>query len=237
MTKDEAQRSIRTFYETVHIVNDMDIEQVIPILEKEARQWELPIVSDLSQRRRNPFLILISTLLSLRTKDEVTAEATKRLFRLADTPAEMMKLSPAAIEKAIYPVGFYRNKAKNILSICEELLSLYDSHVPDTIDQLLAMPGVGRKTANLVLTLGFNKEGICVDTHVHRISNRWGYVRTKTPEQTEFALRGKLPRRHWANYNTLLVAFGRRICRPVSPICSSCPVSDYCDRVGVAKSR
>jgi len=228
-------RCRKDFYES--IVNDTDIERVIPILEEEVKKWELPIVSHLAKGRRDPFIILISTLLSLRTKEEVTAEATKRLFRLAATPAEMVKLSLSAIEKAIYPAGFYRNKAKTILAISQELLCLYDSHVPDTLEQLLAMRGVGRKTANLVLTLGFNKEGICVDTHVHRISNRLGYVQTKTPDETEFALREKLPRRHWANYNTLLVAFGRQICRPISPLCSSCPASDYCDRVGVGKSR
>ncbi|PJC75299.1 MAG: endonuclease III, partial [Syntrophobacterales bacterium CG_4_8_14_3_um_filter_49_14] len=183
-------------------MNDTDIEHVIPILEEEVKKWELPIVSHLAKGRRDPFIILISTLLSLRTKEEVTAEATKRLFRLAATPAEMVELSLSAIEKAIYPAGFYRNKAKTILAISQELLCLYDSHVPDTLEQLLAMRGVGRKTANLVLTLGFNKEGICVDTHVHRISNRLGYVQTKTPDETEFALREKLPRRHWANYNT-----------------------------------
>ena len=218
-------------------MNDTDIEQIIPILERESKKWEVPIVTHLAVMRHDPFVILISTLLSLRTKDEVTAEATRRLLRLADTPAEMLKLSPAAIEEAIYPVGFYRNKAKNILAICEELLHRYDSRVPDNLEQLLTMPGVGRKTANLVLTLGFNKDGICVDTHVHRISNRWGYVKTKTPEQTEFALREKLPRRYWIDYNTFLVAFGQQICRPVSPLCSICPVSDCCSRIGVEKSR
>jgi endonuclease-3 len=218
-------------------VNDTDIEHVIPILEEEAKKWELPIVSHLAKESRDPFLILISTLLSLRTKDEVTAEASKRLFRLAGAPAEMLKLPSAVIAEAIYPVGFYRIKTATILTVCQELIGRFNSRVPGTIEELLTIRGVGRKTANLVVTLGFNKDGICVDTHVHRISNRWGYVRTKTPEQTEFALRGKLPRRHWKNYNTLLVAFGRRICRPVSPLCSSCPVRDYCDRAGVAKSR
>ena len=213
------------------------IEHVIPILEEEAKKYELPVVSHLAKEHRDPFLILISTLLSLRTKDEVTAEASQRLFRLASTPAELLKLTPAVIAEAIYPVGFYRIKTETILAVCRELTDRFNSRVPGTIEELLTIRGVGRKTANLVVTLGFNKDGICVDTHVHRISNRWGYVRTKTPEQTEFALRGKLPRRYWRNYNTLLVAFGRRICRPLSPLCSSCPVKDYCGRVGVAKSR
>jgi endonuclease-3 len=149
----------------------------------------------------------------------------------------MLKLSPEVIAKAIYPVGFYRNKAKTILAVCRELVERYDSLVPDKIEQLLAMKGVGRKSANLVVILGFDKEGICVDTHVHRISNRLGYIQTRTPEQTEFALREKLPRKYWSDYNTLLVAFGRQVCRPVSPFCGSCPVRDYCDRVGVTKSR
>ncbi len=218
-------------------MNDRDMEEIIPLLAEGLKKWEMPIVSHLAQGRRDPFIILISTLISLRTKDEVTAEATQRLFRLAGNPAEMLVLAPETIAQAIYPAGFYRNKARTILAVCRELVDLYSSHVPDTIEKLLTMPGVGRKTANLVVTLGFNKEGICVDTHVHRISNRLGYVRTKTPEQTEFALRGKLPNRYWIDYNTLLVAFGRRICRPISPLCTSCPIRDYCDRVGVTKSR
>ena len=178
-----------------------------------------------------------STILSLRTKDEVTAAATERLFTLASTPEEMLKLSEEKIIWAIYPVGFYRNKAKTILHICRELIGRFNSQVPDTIEELLSLKGVGRKTANLVVTLGYRKEGICVDTHVHRISNRLGYVRTKTPEQTEYALREKLPLEYWSLYNTLMVAFGRNICRPISPLCGTCPVSSYCDRVGVTRSR
>ncbi len=218
-------------------VKDRDIERVVAILEETVRKWDLPIVSHLAKVRRDPFLILISTLLSLRTKDEVTAEASKRLFSLATTPEEMLTLSPQAIAKAIYPVGFYRKKAATLLSVCQDLKDRFNSHVPGTIEELLTIQGVGRKTANLVVTLGFHGEGICVDTHVHRVSNRLGYVKTKTPEQTEFALRDKLPRRYWTDINTLLVAFGRRICTPISPFCSKCPVRTYCDRVGVTKSR
>jgi len=194
-------------------------------------------VTQLALQKYQPFNILISTLLSLRTKDETTAGATERLFRLAGTPAEMLRLLPETIAQAIYPVGFYRNKARTILAVCRELLGRYGSQVPDTMEQLLALPGVGRKTANLVLTLGFAKEGICVDTHVHRISNRLGYVRTKTPEQTEFALREKLPQKYWINYNTLMVAFGRLICRPLSPFCSICPILSFCDRADVNRNR
>lgn len=218
-------------------MKDQNIHDIISILTEEAKKWEIPIVTQLAHQKYQPFNILISTLLSLRTKDETTAGATERLFRLAGTPAEMLGLLPETIAQAIYPVGFYRNKARTILAVCRELLERYGSQVPDTMEQLLALPGVGRKTANLVLTLGFAKEGICVDTHVHRISNRLGYVRTKTPEQTEFALREKLPQKYWINYNTLMVAFGRLICRPLSPFCSTCPVLSFCDRADVNKSR
>jgi len=211
--------------------------ETIRLLEKELIKRELPIVSQLAEERRNPFEILISTLLSLRTKDEVTAVATEKLFALASTPEEMLRLSEEEIREAIYPVGFYRNKAATILEVCRELIARFRSRVPGTLEELLTLKGVGRKTANLVVSLGFNGAGLCVDTHVHRISNRLGYVRTKTPEETEFALREKLPAKYWSRYNTLLVAFGRNTCRPVSPLCSACPVATYCDRVGVKKSR
>ncbi len=218
-------------------MKDQNIHDIISLLTEEAKKWEIPIVTQLAHQKYQPFNILISTLLSLRTKDETTAGATERLFRLAGTPAEMLRLLPETIAQAIYPVGFYRNKARTILAVCRELLGRYGSQVPDTMEQLLALPGVGRKTANLVLTLGFAKEGICVDTHVHRISNRLGYVRTKTPEQTEFALREKLPQKYWINYNTLMVAFGRLICRPLSPFCSICPILSFCDRADVNRNR
>ena len=175
--------------------------------------------------------------LSLRTKDEVTAIAAEHLLALAKTPEEMLKLSEGKIIKAIYPVGFYRIKAKTILHISKELIDRFHSRVSDTIEQLLTLKGVGRKTANLVVALGYNKEGLCVDTHVHRISNRLGYVKTKTPDDTEFALRDKLPSKYWLRYNTLMVAFGRHICVPLSPFCSRCLVFAYCDRVNVVRSR
>jgi endonuclease-3 len=218
-------------------MNDNDIATVIDLLVKELKKEKLPIVSDLAEKESDPFQILISTLLSLRTKDEVTEVATRRLFVLASTPSEMLKLSEDQIINAIYPVGFYRNKTKTILHVCRELIEKYNSHVPDTIEELLTLKGIGRKTANLVVTLGYNGKGICVDTHVHRISNRLGYVKTKTPEETEFTLRKKLPNQYWTIYNTIMVAFGRNICRPVSPLCSKCPVSDYCDKAGVTRSR
>ena len=218
-------------------MDDRNMPEIIRLLELELAKRELPIVTELAEKHRDPFEILISTLLSLRTKDEVTAVATKRLFSLAASPAEMLRLPEEEIRKAIYPVGFYRIKAETILHVCRELIERFDSRVPDSIEKLLTLRGVGRKTANLVVTLGYNKPGLCVDTHVHRISNRLGYVRTKNPEETEFALRAKLPPKYWSRYNTLLVAFGRNTCRPVSPLCSRCPLFPYCDRVGVVKSR
>jgi endonuclease-3 len=218
-------------------MEDIKINDVIKILKKELAVGTMPIVSHLAENQRDPFVILISTLLSLRTKDEVTEVATDRLFKLASTPAEMLKVPQAKIAKTIYPVGFYHVKAKTIHSVCRDLINRFNSQVPDDLDQLLSIKGVGRKTANLVVTLAYGKEGICVDTHVHRISNRLGYVKTKTPDETEFALRDKLPHKHWIIYNTIMVAFGRKTCKPVSPLCSQCPVFKYCDRVGVGISR
>ena len=218
-------------------MKDNQINIVIKILKKELEVGTMPIVSHLAENQRNPFVILISTLLSLRTKDEVTAVATERLFELASTPEEMLKVPLNKIAKVIYPVGFYRVKARNIHHTCVELIKRFSSKVPDDIDDLLSIKGVGRKTANLVVSLAYGKDAICVDTHVHRISNRLGYVKTKTPDETEFALRKKLPRRHWIIYNTIMVAFGRQTCKPVSPLCSQCPVNKYCDRIGVTFSR
>jgi endonuclease-3 len=218
-------------------MQDQHINNVIKILQKELEVGSMPIVSHLAADQRDPFVILISTLLSLRTKDEVTAVATEKLFALASTPQEMLQLSLRKIEQAIYPVGFYHNKARTIHHACRELIDRFDSKVPDDLDTLLTIKGVGRKTANLVVALAYGKDAICVDTHVHRISNRLGYVKTKNPEETEFALRDKLPRRYWIIYNTIMVAFGRKTCKPVSPLCSQCPIFKYCDRVGVTISR
>ena len=218
-------------------MKDFNITIVVETLKESLKTGKLPIVSELAEKKSDPFQILISTLISLRTKDEVTEVATRKLFVLADTPSEMLKLSEDQIINAIYPAGFYRNKTKTILHVCRELVEKYKSHVPDSIEELLTLKGVGRKTANLVVTLGYGGKGICVDTHVHRISNRLGYVRTSTPEETEYALREKLPLIYWIDYNTIMVAFGRNICRPISPMCSQCPVSTYCERRGVTRSR
>lgn len=218
-------------------MQDSHINNVVKILRKELAVGTMPVVSHLAEDQRDPFVILISTLLSLRTKDEVTAVATEKLFQLASTPREMLQISPAKIARTIYPVGFYHVKARTIHHACQELIERFSSKVPDNIDDLLSFKGVGRKTANLVVALAYGKDAICVDTHVHRISNRLGYVKTKTPEDTEYALRKKLPRRHWIIYNTIMVAFGRKTCKPVSPLCSQCPVFKYCDRVGLTVSR
>jgi len=191
----------------------------------------------MAETYQSPFRVLISCILSLRTQDATTAQASHRLFAVADSPASMLKVGAKKIEGLIYPVGFYKTKAETIRAICQRLISDYRGKVPDEIDELLKLKGVGRKTANLVVTLGYRKPGICVDTHVHRISNRWGYVKTKTPEKTEFALREKLPKQYWIEYNDLLVSFGQQLCRPISPLCSRCPVAKYCSRVGVALNR
>jgi endonuclease III len=218
-------------------MDNQQMDSIIKILKKELAVGTLPIVSHLAEDQRDPFVILISTLLSLRTKDEVTEVATERLLALASTPQDMLKVSLDKIAKAIYPVGFYRVKAKTIHSVCRDLINRFGARVPDDLEELLTIKGVGRKTANLVITLAYGKDGICVDTHVHRISNRLGYVATKTPDETEFALREKLPHRHWIIYNTIMVAFGRKTCKPISPLCSLCPVNTCCKRIGVGISR
>lgn len=212
------------------------IGRVLGRIKATTRPWKETALTQVSQSGQ-PFRLLIGCLLSLRTKDETTHPAAERLFALADGPEEMLRLTVPRIERAIYPVGFYRTKAKNILGICRRLTREHDGKVPGDLDALLALPGVGRKTANLVLGLGFNIAAICVDTHVNRIPNRWGYIKTSNPGETEIALRKKLPKRFWISINELLVLFGQRICRPVSPHCSRCPVPEFCARVGVGKSR
>lgn len=214
------------------------IHAAIRIVKREIRQWQEPVVGVIAREsKRDPFLILISCLLSLRTKDKTTSEASDRLFALAHTPSAMLKLPLRKIERAIYPVGFYRTKAKSIHQICRRLIEVYDGRVPDSIDELVTLSGVGRKTANLVVTVGYGKPGICVDIHVHRISNRWGYIKTKTPEESEEALRRKLPKRYWIIFNDLLVPYGQNLCQPVSPFCSQCKLTEFCDQVGVNRSR
>lgn len=216
---------------------NFDIDTVLAILREAMPRFEQPLIEAMGEASQTRFHILIATILSLRTKDTLTAVVAPRLFAAADTPATMLALSEERIAELIYPVGFYRTKAKSIRAVCALLLERHGGAVPNTLDELLALPGVGRKTANLVLTAGYGLPGICVDTHVHRICNRWGYVHTKDPEHTELALRAKLPPEHWISINGLLVTLGQNICHPTSPRCSECPVAAYCARVGVVRSR
>jgi len=211
-----------------------DIRPVVRILKREIRQWPVPAIGHYVE---TPFTVLISCILSLRTQDRTTAAASDRLFAIAADPKTMLATPVETIEKAIYPVSFYRTKSRTLHAICDQLLSGFDGHVPSSMESLLGLPGVGRKTANIVVTLAFRLPGIAVDTHVHRISNRLGYVRTRTPEETEMALRRKLPRRYWIVFNDLLVAYGQNLCKPISPFCSRCKIAPYCKRVGVTKKR
>lgn len=213
------------------------VGRALRILRRESKSWRAPVIALEAAERGDPFRTLIGCILSLRTKDETTAEAAPRLFARAVTPQAMLELGPGEIERLIFPVGFYRTKARVILGICRDLIERFGGRVPDKIEALMALKGVGRKTANLVVTQAYRKPGICVDIHVHRISNRWGLVRTRTPDQTEQTLRATLPRRYWIEYNSLLVAFGQTICQPVSPWCSRCPVEHLCPRMGVTASR
>ena len=218
-------------------ITNRNIHEVIPLIEAAMKHLPDPSVTLVGKRWKNPFLVLISCILSLRTKDATTLPASERLFSLADTPQGMLKLDIKKIEKMIYPVGFYKTKARVIHGICRDIIEKFNNQVPDDLQMLMTMKGVGRKTANLVLTEGFNKKAMCVDTHVHRISNRLGYVRTKNPEETEWALRKKLPEKYWMRYNALLVTWGQNICKPISPLCSQCPIERFCGRINVIKSR
>ena len=211
------------------------MEKVLDLLEEALRGSALPMVS--AMQGAGPYAILVATLLSLRTRDAVTEVAARRLLEQAGTPEAMLALSEEQVRALIRSVGFYNTKAKNLHAISRILIEQYAGLVPDTLEELLALPGVGRKTANLVLIQGFRKEGICVDTHVHRICNRLGYVSTKSPDATELALRQKLPRPWWMRINDLLVSWGQRQCAPLSPKCSSCVLLGLCERRQVARSR
>ena len=210
-------------------MNNQDIAQTFAILQESKKQWQ---DSTLETLEKNPFFVLVGCILSLRTKDLMTRQVAQNFFKKIQ---QLLSYSEEEIAQFIYPVGFYRRKAKSLIDISKILIKKYHSQVPSTLEELLELPGVGRKTANLVLTVGFGKPGICVDTHVHRIVNRWGYVKTKTPEQTEMALRSKLPQEFWIPINSLLVLFGQNICLPRRPHCEKCPVENFCDQVGVEK--
>jgi endonuclease III len=218
-------------------MNLTEFIQSWPRLKRQVKGLKLPWLDNFAARDRDPFKVLISCILSLRTQDRTTGPASERLLRLASTPEDISRLSARTIEKAIYPVGFYRIKAKTIREISKDIIKRYESKVPDSIDELLTLKGVGRKTANLVVTVGFNKYGICVDTHVHRITNRWGLVKTKSPHETELVLREILPKRYWKGLNAILVAFGQAICQPISPFCSKCSVVAACAKQRVIRNR
>jgi len=213
----------------------LPIPQVMRTLARAIEDHELPAVEKIAKSSHGrAFHVLISTLLSARTKDATTDAASERLFRAAATPAAMEALTTRQVEKLIYPVSFYRNKARHIRATCRLLLERFDGRVPGTMHELLTLPGVGRKTANLVLILAFgSRDNICVDTHVHRISNRLGWVKTRTPEETEQALYRVADRRWWADINLFLVTWGQNVCRPIRPRCGACAISRWCPRIGV----
>jgi endonuclease-3 len=214
------------------------MSRVIATLERHHPAWDTTALAAVAaESGRDPFRVLIGCLLSLRTRDETTGPAAARLFALADTPAALAALPAPRIERAIFPVGFYRTKARTLRAVCRALLTRFAGQVPADLEALLTLPGVGRKTANLVVTFAFGLPGICVDTHVHRITNRLGFVATRSPDETELALRARLPHRHWIGLNDLLVAFGQNLCQPLSPHCSRCPVRHSCRRIGVVRSR
>jgi endonuclease-3 len=215
---------------------DFPFDKVVTTLQSYYK-GDVPSVTKVANKKRDPYLVLVGCILSLRTKDEVTDGAAERLFQRASNPHEILALPVRQLEQLIYPVGFYRTKARTLHEISKSILEKYGGVVPGTMEELLSLKGVGRKTANIVITEGFNKAGIAVDTHVHRISNRLGAVKTRNPHETEDALRKVLPRKYWRIYNMLLVTHGKRTCAPLSPFCSRCPISAYCKRVGVTRSR
>ena len=217
--------------------NNAKWERQIRSLRRRVFDSELPSVSKIAEEKKDPFRVLLSTIISLRTKDEVTGPASKRLFALADTPEGILQLSEKTISETIFPAGFYRNKARQIRECASIILTEHGGEVPASKDALIALPGVGLKTANLTLNLGFGIDVICVDTHVHRISNRLGWVSTKSPDDTERELSLVLPRKYWIEINPLLVTYGQSVCTPVSPHCSTCPLGEECPRVGVTRTR
>lgn len=214
------------------------LDVVLELIAAECRRLRPPLVTGMVQKRgRDPFRVLIATILSARTRDEMTEKAATRLFDVHATAASLAAATPEQVEPLIREVGFHRTKARALVATARQIEEQYGGRVPNDLDLLVRLPGVGRKTANLVLTLGFGAPGICVDTHVHRITNRWGYVSTRTPEQTELRLRAVLPGHYWIPINDWLVTWGQHVCRPLSPRCSSCPVSPWCARRGVIRAR
>ena len=218
-------------------MTNQQLGEIFKRLRVASQNWMPPIVTEMAKQGASHFEILVAAVLSARTLDTVTVKVYPKLFALAKTPQTMMALSEKEIENAIHSVAFPAQKAKQVRELSRLLVEKYDARVPETIEDLIELPGVGRKVANLVVVEAFGKPGICVDTHVHRITNRWGYVKTKTPEETEMKLREILPREYWHEINPLLVALGQNICRPTSPKCSVCPIAEFCARIDVGKSR
>ncbi|UCH72392.1 MAG: endonuclease III [Thermoplasmatales archaeon] len=217
-----------------------NLDKIFKLLKEELNNFNRPVISQEKWNEvvKSPFTTLISCILSLRTKDEVTDKASIRLLKDYDTPQKIINVSEEEIKSLIYPVGFYKTKSKRIRDISKILIEKYSGKVPDTFDELLKLKGVGRKTANIVMVYGHKKQGyIPIDTHCHRIPNRLGWVNTKKPEQTEKELKKVLPKKYWNDFNHIFVIFGQKICTPVSPFCSRCPIKKYCEQIYVTKSR
>ena len=219
------------------MINSGNLDKIIKLVKKEIGTYHEPVLERLHDKMKSPYWVLIGCLLSLRTKDETTEKVLEVLYKEAKTPEAIQKLPIKKLEKILHPVGFYRNKSKTVKTVTDIVINKYKKKVPQTLDELLTMPGVGRKTANLVITVAFDKYGICVDTHVHKIFNRWGFLKTKTPDETELKLREVLPKKYWKSINSQLVIFGKNICLSVSPLCSKCSLNKLCPKLGVGKHR
>ena len=217
-------------------MKEVNIPKIYSILKKHVKDYKVPVVDLIEIQTNDPFKVLVATILSARTKDETTVKVCERLFSKVKDFRDFNNLKQSEVEELIYPVGFYKTKAKHLKEL-PKALEEFNSKVPSEIDELLKLPGVGRKTANLVRSVAFKKDGLCVDVHVHRIFNRLGYIKTKSPFETEMKLREKLPKKYWEKINSLLVAFGQNLCRPISPWCSRCPIIEYCNQVKVEKKR
>jgi endonuclease III len=219
------------------MINNRNIDLILKKVSDAVSKYPDPVLERFHDKTHNPYWVLIPCILSLRAKDEATAIVSEALYKKADTPEKIMQISLKEMEKIVYKTGFYHVKARNVLNITKIIIEKYKGKVPDTIEELLTIPGVGRKTANLVVTVAFNKPGICVDTHVHMIFNRWGYLKTKDANHTEIRLREILPQKYWIKINYWLVLFGQNICMSVSPFCSKCPVEKHCPKTGVKSRR
>lgn len=218
-------------------MKQVNIDKIHSVLKTEVKKFKTPVVDLIELQTHDPFKVLLSTILSARTQDRTTIKASKKLFARVKKIDDLNKLTEKEIQNLIYPVGFYKTKAKHLKKLPEILKEKFSNNIPDTVEELTQLPGVGRKTANLVVAIGFRKPAICVDTHVHRIMNRLGYVKTRNPFQTEMAIRKKLPKKYWITINSYLVAYGQNICTPISPKCSICTISKYCNRIEVSKTR